>query len=74
MTRPMRSANFSDLFLEWNSLEQSHTVHHQESSTVYTAMVYVILVLLVACWRDRDGTCLVVLLPDPASKQSTKPL
>jgi len=33
--------------------------------------VYVIQVLMTACWQDRDGN---EFHPDPASKQSTKPM
>ena len=43
--KPTRCTNFSNLF--WNEtlhVSDSSSVHHQESSTVHTAMVYVIQV------------------------------
>ena len=43
----------------WNEtlhVSDSSSVHHQEFFTVYTAMVYVIQVLLTACEQDQDGT------------------
>ena len=48
--KPTRCTNFSNLF--WNKtlhVSDSSSVHHQEFSTVHTAMVYVIEVLLTAC-------------------------
>ena len=46
----MRCTNFSKLF--WNKtlhVSDSFSVHHQEFSTVYTAIVYVIQAMLTAC-------------------------
>jgi hypothetical protein len=43
--RPTRCTNFSKVFLFWNEslhVSDSSSVHHQEFSTVHTAMVYVI--------------------------------
>ena len=54
--KPTRCTNFSNLF--WNKtlhVSDSSSVHHQEFSTVHTAMVYVIEVLLTACEQDQDG-------------------
>jgi len=54
---PTRCTTFSNYF--WNRtlrVLDSSSAHHQESSTVHTAMVYVIQVMLTACQRDQDGT------------------
>jgi len=51
-----RCTKFSISF--WNKalhVSDSFSVHHQESSTVYTAMVYIIQVLLTACWQNQNG-------------------
>ena len=45
ITKPTRCTNFTNLF--WNEtlhVSDSSSVHHQEFSTVHTAMVYVIQV------------------------------
>ena len=49
--KPTRCTNFSNLF--WNTtlhVSGSFSFHHQESSTVHTAIgIYVIQVILTAC-------------------------
>ena len=45
----------------WNKslhVSGSSSVHRQEFSTVHTAIVYVIQILLTACEQDQDGTAL----------------
>jgi len=56
--KPTRCTNFSNLFLENESLHvaDSFSVHHQDFSTVHTAMVYVIQVMLTDCEQDQDGS------------------
>jgi UDP-N-acetylglucosamine 2-epimerase len=55
--KPTRCTNFSNLL--WHEtlhVSDSSSVHHQESFSVGTAMVYVIQVMLTACELDQDGT------------------
>ena len=55
--KPTSCTNFSNVF--WNDtlrVSDSSSVHHQESVTVHTAMVYVIPLMLTAWERDQDGT------------------
>jgi len=43
----------------WNKtlhVSDSSSVHHHDSSTVHTAMVYVIYAMLTACEQDQDRT------------------
>ena len=55
--KPIRCTNFSSLFWkETLHVSDSSSVHHQESFTVNTAVVYVIQVFLTACKQDQDGT------------------
>jgi len=60
---------FSNLFWYMTLyVSDRFTVHHHESSTVYTTKVFVIQVMLTVCQRDQDGN------PDLASKQSAQPV
>ena len=59
--KPTRCTNFSNLFLEYNSIHvsDSSSVHHQEFFTVHTAMVYVSKLVwhipfLCAQWKTPD--------------------
>ena len=74
--KPPRCTNFSNLF--WNEtlhVSDSSSVHHQEFSTVHTAMVYVIQVFQTTREQDQDGTgCSSLFHPDPARVLSEKPV
>jgi hypothetical protein len=63
--KPSRCSNFSNLF--WNEtlrVSDSSSVHHQEFSTVHTAVLYVIQV----CWQIVGR--IRMEHPDPANKLS----
>ena len=52
---PTKCTNFSK-FLFWNEtlhVSDSSSVHHQEFSTLHTAVVYVIQVMLTACEQEH---------------------
>ena len=55
--KPTRCTNFSNLL--WNKtvhVLDSSSVHHQEFSTVHTAIGICHTGLLTACEQDQDGT------------------
>jgi hypothetical protein len=61
--KPTRYTNFSNLFLEWNlHVSDTSCIHHQEISTVHTAMVYVVQVFWQLASRIRMELCSVLIL------------
>jgi len=69
-----RCTNFSNLFLEYKILHvsDSSSIHHQEFSTIHTAMLHVITSLLTACQQDHHCCVYSEKTPDDGQRNCPK--